>query len=226
MDQLRLRDVLSPPGLLSLARAPLAAAFPFALGKPFAALAILAAAGFSDLLDGWCARRSGRVTLTGAILDPVMDKLFVGTVAVALLFAGRLSFPEALLLGARDVMELPLVAWLVHDPLAFADRSGQVKASKLGKVVTVFQFVAVASALFAVRYVALLAVASGALGMLAGATYWARVLRRAPEPSRPEAPLPSADLGSASEFIPEAAARGGPGATARGRAVSFPWSGI
>jgi len=177
MERLNPRDVLSIPGLLSLVRLPLAAAFPFVVRKPFAAVAILAAAGLSDLLDGWWARRFGRATLAGAVLDPIVDKLFVGAVAVSLLLADRLSLGEVLLLGVRDVVELPLLVWLLFDTSSLTDRSGHVRANVFGKVVTALQFATVVTALFLLPLAWPLAVVSGASGLLAAATYWSRLFR-------------------------------------------------
>lgn len=193
MDRLRLRDVLSPPGLVTLVRLPLAAVFPLAHGRPVVSLLILGAAGLSDVLDGWCARRSHRATSTGAILDAVVDKVFVAAVAVTLLVEGRLTLFSALLLGARDVVELPLVVWSALDPGVLADGSERVKANMFGKAVTVVQFVTAIAALFSQGYVDVLALAAGALGVLAGATYWARALPRGrtgpgDTPQRPGAP--------------------------------------
>jgi phosphatidylglycerophosphate synthase len=178
MGRLRLGDVFSPPGLVSLVRVPLAMAFPFSLHTPTAAVAILVAAGLSDILDGWYARRTGRTTVTGAMLDPVMDKLFVASVAITLLIAGRLSVPLVLLLGARDILELPLVAWIAVDAKNFAERRERVKANIAGKAVTVIQFATVGAALLAERYVFALALASAVSGLVAAATYWARLLSR------------------------------------------------
>jgi cardiolipin synthase len=189
MERLRLRDALLPPGLLSLARAPLALAFPLALGRPLLALGIIALAGLSDVLDGWWARRSGRTTAAGALLDPVMDKVFVGSVVASLLVEGDLALHEAILIGARDLLELPLVAWLLLDLQALADRQGRVRANALGKVTTVLQFAAVVASLLARPHVGPFALAAGAAGALAAGAYWARVLhvgraRGAPPPFR------------------------------------------
>jgi phosphatidylglycerophosphate synthase len=157
-------------------------------------LLILGAAALSDVLDGWWARRSRRETSTGAILDAVVDKVFVAAVAVTLLVEGRLTLFSTLLLGARDVVELPLVVWSALNRRILADGSERVKANMFGKAVTVVQFVTAIAALFSQGYVYFLALAAGALGVVAGATYWARVLRRGrtggPDdpPQRPGAP--------------------------------------
>lgn len=176
--RIRFRELRSTAGLLSLVRAPLAALFPFAADKPLPALTIIALAALSDVLDGWWARRSGGATATGAILDPVMDKLFVAVVVVTLMANGRLSVLAALLLGARDIVQLPLAIWFVSDRAALSDRSGRVRANVLGKVVTVLQFATIAAALLASPYVSTFARASGIAGMVAGASYWFRLLER------------------------------------------------
>lgn len=180
MEGIRLRDLLSIPGFLTLVRAPLALAFPLVISKPFWALTILAVAGLSDVLDGWSARKAGRATSTGAIVDPIVDKLFVFTVAVTLFATGRLSLLATLLLGSRDIVELPLAFWMAFDSRARAARIAHLKANVFGKVVTVLQFVTVVAALTANRYVIVLAIVSGCTGVVAGVTYWVLVCRRPP----------------------------------------------
>ena len=66
----RARDLLLVPGLLSLARVPLACVFPFVIGWPLIALAVLLVAGFTDVADGWYARRFDQATSTGAVGAP------------------------------------------------------------------------------------------------------------------------------------------------------------
>ena len=178
MERLRIRDLGSIPGLLSLMRAPLAVAFPFATGKPIVALAVVALAAVSDMLDGFSARRLGGATATGAILDPLMDKLFVAVVVVTLLLNGQLSLRAALFLGARDIIQLPLLIWLVADSESLSSRAGRVRANVFGKLVTALQFGTIAAALFAASWVDVLALASAASGVIAGASTWLRMLER------------------------------------------------
>jgi phosphatidylglycerophosphate synthase len=178
MKWFRPRDLLSAPGFLTLVRIPLAVAFPFFAHSPAGALAILATAAASDILDGWCARRLGRATTAGGIADPIADKLFVGSVALTLFATGRLSLFATLLLGLRDLVELPLVVWFAFDSRARAGRSEQMKANRFGKVVTVLQFMTIVAALLSSSHVTLMALLSGASGVVAGITYWARAFHR------------------------------------------------
>ncbi|HEX7670988.1 MAG TPA: CDP-alcohol phosphatidyltransferase family protein [Polyangiaceae bacterium] len=170
---------MSVPGLLSLLRVPLAVAFPFVVHEPAVALSLLAAAALSDVLDGWYARAVGRATPAGAILDPIMDKIFVVTVVVTLVVAGMLPIIPALLLGARDLAELPLAVWFVVAPRDVAVRAREIemKANVFGKIATVFQFATLSAALVEIRGVLVLAVATGAVGLVAAFSYWVRGLQ-------------------------------------------------
>jgi CDP-diacylglycerol--glycerol-3-phosphate 3-phosphatidyltransferase/cardiolipin synthase len=174
MGLYRARDLVRVPGLLSLSRIPLAAAFPFVLARPFLALCVLAAAGLSDVLDGWYARRFGQVTPTGTALDPVTDKLFVTTVAVSLVAGGYLSVLDVLLISAREIAELPLVAWLAMNRDARSRRAGHPSANLPGKLATVLQFGTASAALFRMPHLEWLVAATAAVGGLAAVSYWVR----------------------------------------------------
>jgi phosphatidylglycerophosphate synthase len=169
------RDVFRVPGLLSLSRLPLAVVFALTVGRTRWALAALLVAGLSDVLDGWVARRFGQVTPTGAVLDAVMDKVFVAAVVVALIASHTLSFGQALLLGVRDLGELAIGV-----RLALAGRSRLTRphpALTFGKVTTLLQYVACAAAVLRSADVPAVAVATAFTGALATAEYWANERR-------------------------------------------------
>lgn len=50
------------------------------------ALVLLGAAGISDWLDGYVARRYAQPSVLGSYLDPLADKVFVGFAVVALVY--------------------------------------------------------------------------------------------------------------------------------------------
>jgi CDP-diacylglycerol--glycerol-3-phosphate 3-phosphatidyltransferase/cardiolipin synthase len=172
----RARDILLVPGLLSLARVPLAFAFPFVVEHTVWALVVLAAAGITDVLDGYSARRLGQVTPTGAALDPVTDKLFVLTVAATLVTSGHFSLVSVLLLSTRELLELPLVVWFALSPVARSARAEKPAANALGKLATVLQFAAVFSSLLRSSFTDVWIVATAVLGVLAALSYWARAI--------------------------------------------------
>ena len=94
------------PNMLSALRlgaAPLAG-WSILQGHDAAALAVFAAASFSDLLDGFIARRWGVVSRFGAWLDPAADKLLMLLCFLALLKMGAAPFWLVALVIARDVL--------------------------------------------------------------------------------------------------------------------------
>jgi CDP-diacylglycerol--glycerol-3-phosphate 3-phosphatidyltransferase/cardiolipin synthase len=161
-----------------LARLPLALAFALAIDSPRIELFILALAGFTDVADGWWARRFRQVTATGAVVDAVTDKVFVLTVVMALVSSDRLSAWAILLLATREVGEAPLVLWwaLSHDKRRA--KVEQPMANVPGKAATVLQFATIVHALFDGRFVEVLLYATAATGALAAISYWLRDLRR------------------------------------------------
>lgn len=164
-----LRDAARGPGFVSALRLPLAVAFPWTVARPAAALAVLAAAAATDVLDGWLARRLHEATPTGAVVDALMDKAFVAVVVVTLVATRLLSPVQAVMLGARDLLELPLAIGVVG-----ARRVGRHtrKANRLGKLATVGQFVTIGADVVRWSHVDLLVVATAALGVIAGVSYW------------------------------------------------------
>ena len=85
---------------LSALRAPLA--FVFAFGSPVMRFWSVIFAMITDSIDGFIARRSHTATRFGAVLDPMMDKLFVYVCLFVLLQEGSLILWQAGAMVARD----------------------------------------------------------------------------------------------------------------------------
>jgi CDP-diacylglycerol--glycerol-3-phosphate 3-phosphatidyltransferase/cardiolipin synthase len=171
------KEILLPPNLLSLARIPLAALFPFAASSNDGALLILAAAGVTDVLDGYLARRDGQATATGAVLDPIADKAFALSVVGTLIAQGRIPRWGIPALLAREILEAPLLFWVLVKPRE-GDAPPEVRSIVPGKLATVAQFAAVMAALeLPVALPAALA-AAAVIGTAAGVLYWRRELAR------------------------------------------------
>lgn len=83
------------PNLLSLAR--LLLLIPIALlllsGSHWIALGLMIAAGLTDMVDGYLARRLNQQSDAGRILDPVSDKIGLLTVMCILVFSPLYRFP-------------------------------------------------------------------------------------------------------------------------------------
>jgi cardiolipin synthase len=111
-----------------------------------AALGVFVAAGLTDLLDGFFARRRGGITKLGAMLDPVADKLLLGATYVVLTWGPDLpcALPVWLtvLLLSRDAI---IVVSVVVVNLAVERRV--FYPSLLGKLSTAAQVVTAGLAL-------------------------------------------------------------------------------
>ncbi|KAL0082492.1 CDP-alcohol phosphatidyltransferase-domain-containing protein [Phycomyces blakesleeanus] len=66
------------------------------------ALGIFALAGFTDMLDGWIARRYNLKTVVGSIIDPAADKALMTVMTITLAMEGVLPVPLATLILGRD----------------------------------------------------------------------------------------------------------------------------
>jgi CDP-diacylglycerol--glycerol-3-phosphate 3-phosphatidyltransferase len=102
----------------------------------YAATAVFVAGGFSDLLDGFLARRHAMTTRTGAWLDPLSDKLFVSAAVVALVVVDRFPLWAAIVIIAREVAVTALRA-------VRGTQGTSMPASTLGKAKTASQLLAV-----------------------------------------------------------------------------------
>jgi cardiolipin synthase len=172
---------LTLPNGLSLARLPLGALFWVALARepagPGLPLGVLAAAAVTDVLDGWVARRRGADPAgMGSWLDPICDKLFVGSVLAALYVQRRVPLTLLALIVTRELLQLPMS--LVYRTSATLRRwlRYDFRASVLGKSATVVQFLAVSAILLDARVAWRLALLAFALGLLALSDYIRRAI--------------------------------------------------
>jgi CDP-diacylglycerol--glycerol-3-phosphate 3-phosphatidyltransferase len=60
----------------------------------------------TDLLDGYLARKLNQITETGKIIDPIADKIAVGTIAILLFFRGLIPLWFIIIVLLRDMLIL------------------------------------------------------------------------------------------------------------------------
>lgn len=96
---------------------------------------LFALAGFTDLVDGYLARKENQVTSLGKFLDPLADKVLVCSVLVMLVQLGRVSAWIAIVIICRDLMVTGLRA-------VAADKGTVIAADNYGKLKTVLQLIA------------------------------------------------------------------------------------
>ncbi len=174
-----LEELLLPPNVMSFLRLPLAAIFPLVAASEGPALAVLALAGLTDILDGWLARTHGQVTATGAVLDPIADKAFAISVVATLIVQGKIPRWGIPALLAREILEAPLLVRVLVEARAGAGpRVDEVRSNAPGKVATVAQFAAVMAALEAPLLLPAALAAAAVTGTVAGVAYWKRELGR------------------------------------------------
>ncbi len=107
-------------------------------GQFIAAFWLFIAAGLSDALDGWLARRNGPTRL-GAIIDPIADKALLVSMFVTLAVVHVLPDWLAILVVFRDVVIVGgvLVLYVLGQPVV-------IRPLAISKLNTVVQIVMVA----------------------------------------------------------------------------------
>ena len=117
---------------------------PYPWADPSAGL-LFAAAGITDSLDGYLARRLGQTSRLGAFLDPVADKLIVA-VALVLLVS---KDPRALIaLTAAVIIGREITISALREWMAEIGQRRKVAVSQLGKYKTILQIVGLSLMLF------------------------------------------------------------------------------
>jgi cardiolipin synthase len=133
---------LNLPNLLTLARLASVPFLAWAIGKGHygPAAVLFAFAAITDSLDGLLARRMDAITKAGAYLDPVVDKVFLSAVFIALAARGDAPLWYVAIVFGRDALILAFAA----AALLFT-RYRRFVPSALGKASTFFQIVAAVS---------------------------------------------------------------------------------
>jgi CDP-diacylglycerol--glycerol-3-phosphate 3-phosphatidyltransferase len=117
---------------------------PYPWADPAAGL-LFAAAGITDSLDGYLARRLGQTSRLGAFLDPVADKLIV---AVALVLLVSKDQRALIVLTAAVIIGREITISALREWMAEIGERRKVAVSQLGKYKTILQIVGLALMLF------------------------------------------------------------------------------
>ena len=117
---------------------------PFKWADPAAGL-LFAAAGITDSLDGYYARKLGQTSRLGAFLDPVADKLIV---AVALVLIVSKDARWFVVLTAAVIIGREIAISALREWMAEIGQRTKVAVSTLGKYKTILQIVGLSLMLF------------------------------------------------------------------------------
>ncbi len=137
--------VLNLPNILTLIRVVaipvlvLVFYLPFKWSDLCAALLFLAA-GITDWLDGYLARKLNQTSPFGAFLDPVADKLIV---AVALVMLVQVHATAWLAVPAMVIVSREITVSALREWMAELGKRSRVAVSQLGKIKTVTQMTAI-----------------------------------------------------------------------------------
>ncbi len=112
---------MSIPNLITLARIVLVPVVVWAIlaGEMGLAFILFLAAGVSDAIDGFLAKRFGMTTVLGAYLDPLADKALLVSIYVTLGINNELPLWLVILVVSRDIMIVGgvLLSWLLGNPM-------------------------------------------------------------------------------------------------------------
>ena len=144
------RDLLNAPNVITVVRIamiPVILAFTYYEGRvnSFVAGGLFAVTGATDFLDGWVARRTGKVTVVGKFLDPLADKLIVMSMLIMLVHLGRVPAWLVILIMAREFTVTGLRTMAMSDGIVIA-------AGQEGKYKTILQIAAISFLLLHYKY--------------------------------------------------------------------------
>ena len=138
------------------------------VANDFLALGLFLAAAFTDLLDGYLARRWKQVTTVGTLLDPVADKLLVSAALISLVQIRLLPGWLVILIISRE--------FAVSGLRSIAAAEGYViQAGDLGKSKTVLQVMGVVLIMLSSRWSAMRPFGLAAMWAVVGVGLWSAV---------------------------------------------------
>jgi cardiolipin synthase len=179
------------PNLITLGRILLVPIVVWAIAYPgtmWIAFVLFVAAGVSDAVDGFLAKRFGMTTELGAYLDPLADKALIVSIYIALGVNESIPRWLVILVVSRDILIVGgiMLAWLVGKPLKIKP----LLVSKLNTVAQIlFACVVLGSLGFNIEADRLTFVLMGlvaALTLLSVAAYlaeWVRHMNSAADPT-------------------------------------------
>jgi CDP-diacylglycerol--glycerol-3-phosphate 3-phosphatidyltransferase len=117
---------------------------------------LFVAAGLTDWLDGYLARRLRQTSAFGAFLDPVADKLVVVAALILLVQADPAPIVQFIQVDPRPIVAVAAViitgreiaVSALREWMAMLGQRGVVRVASLGKVKTAVQMIAIALLLY------------------------------------------------------------------------------
>jgi cardiolipin synthase len=134
-DDAGLDRIFTAPNVITMVRLvciPLFLWLLFGLHKQTLAAVLLMVLGTSDFVDGYVARRFHQVSTLGKVLDPLADRLLVGTTVIAVMIHGAVPLWFGVATLAREVLVSVMVLVLASLGAARIDVLWVGKAGTFG----------------------------------------------------------------------------------------------
>lgn len=106
------------------------------------AIVIFVAAGLTDLLDGFIARKYNLITRLGIVLDPLADKLMLLTVLISITLKNQIPFWIIVVVAIKETLLILGAITL------FNDHDIVVPANRFGKLSTIAFYIAILAVAF------------------------------------------------------------------------------
>jgi cardiolipin synthase (CMP-forming) len=179
---------LNIPNLITLGRILLVPVVVWAIagGAMWLAFLLFVAAGVSDAVDGYLAKRFNMTTELGAYLDPLADKALIVSIYLTLGINGDIPRWLVIMVVSRDIMIVSgvILSWLLGNPL----KMKPLLVSKLNTVAQIlFACVVLGSLGFGIEAVQLELILMGfvaVLTLLSVAAYLAEWIRHMSAPAK------------------------------------------
>jgi cardiolipin synthase len=110
------------------------------------AIVIFVAAGITDILDGFIARKYNLITRLGIVLDPLADKLMLLTVLISITMKNQISSWIIVIVAIKETLLILGAITL------FNDHDIVVPANRFGKFSTIAFYIAILAVTFDVAY--------------------------------------------------------------------------
>lgn len=139
------------PNILTIIRFLLIPGFVYYFFSPMEygiriAIMIFVAAGLTDVLDGFIARRFNLITRLGIVLDPLADKLMLLTVLISITLKKQVPLWIIIVVAAKETLMILGAITL------FNDHDIVVPANKFGKLSTIAFYIAILAVTFEIPY--------------------------------------------------------------------------
>jgi len=133
------KEYLTIPNIISTVRIIIIifAARELVNGNNFNSFFLYLSAALTDFFDGFLARKLNQISELGKILDPLADKLMIGSALIILLLQGRMPFWYVAIIIGRDLFIL-LGGFLISRKIKFVLPS--IMIGKIAAVVTMLTF--------------------------------------------------------------------------------------